>query len=269
MRSRSFALADREHSPDMVIMSIRDNFTEGEQEAIITSAMKRTALTRKQVEQFLESRERPSKRNPMLERQWVRNLHAVCEALRGGEADPDGLFAQAFWIGLYGVLVELRQRFRNAPETKEQLQKLGKSHPFITASAAVFEACEAIRAALSDEEIVFVTYMRQIHAHIYQDGFEYAIERGNPQQNQPGAIRDKQMIPILRRHVAVDDAHRILDEISSKNGDDVIRVVTNFAHKVGPFVEQLEAAMVALEAGREQDRIDSERWRASRADEAG
>lgn len=249
-------------------MGIYDNFTEAEQEAIIASAMERMDLTREQVERFLEARERPAKRNPILERQWVRNLYVVCEALRKGEAEPDGLFALAFWIGLYGVLKELRHGFRHAPETMEHLRKVGKCHPFITASAAVFDACAAIRGALSDEEIVFITFMRQIHAHVYQAGFEHAVERGNPQQNQPSSVRDKQMIPLLRRHVPVEEAHRILDAISAKNGHDEIRVATNFAHKVGPFVDQLETAMKSLEVGREQDRIDSERWRARRASDA-
>jgi hypothetical protein len=250
-------------------MSIRDSFTEAEQEKLIASVMKHTGLTREQAQHALDARARPSQRNPILERQWVRNLHGVCEELRTGEPHPDGLFAQSFWIGLYGVLTELRHRFRDAAVTMEALKKIGKGHPFITASAAVIEACEAIRTALSDEDLIFVTFMRQIHAHIYQDGFEVAVERGNPKTNQPSTIRDKQMIPLLRRHIPVEEAHRILDKISAKNGHDVIRVATNFAHKVGPFVEQLERAMQDLETGRTIDRIESELRRAKQAVDDG
>jgi len=75
----------------------------------------------------------------------------------------------------------------------------------------------------------------------------------------------KEILPL----VAIEEAHRILDEISAKNGHDVIRVATNFAHKVGPFVEQLERAMQALEMGRELDRSESELRRADRAGNAG
>jgi|GEM_PF-4804116 hypothetical protein len=235
------------------VMSIRDDFTEVEWEGLIASAMRNLNLSRRDAERLLNSRDRPVKRNPVLERQWVRNLHIVCEALRKGEADPEGLFALAFWIGLYGAMSEMRAKFYRTFETAEVLRQSGKHHPFITASAAVFEACDAIRSSLTDDEIVFVTFMRQIHAHVYQDGFEQAVERGNPEENQPGSIRDKQMIPLLRRHVAVEEAHQILEQISSKNGHDEFRVATNFAHKVGPFVEKLEAAMSALEVEREKD----------------
>lgn len=247
-------------------MSIRDNFTEAEREQLIAAVMKHTGLTRELAERALDATTRPSLRNPILERQWVRNLHGICEELRTGEPSPDGLFAQSFWIGLYAVLTELRHKFRHATETMEALRKMGKGHPFITAQAAVLEACEAMRASLSDEDLVFVTFMRQIHAHIYQDGFEIALERGNPTINQPSTLRDKQLIPLLRRHVSVDEAHRLLDEISAKNGHDVIRVATNFAHKVGPFVEQLENAMQDLELARELDKIEAELRRTDRAD---
>lgn len=250
-------------------MSIRDNFTEDEWEQLVPSVMKHTGLSRDLAERALDGIARPSQRNPILERQWVRNLHGICEELRTGDPTPDGLFAQSFWIGLYAVLTELRHKFRHATETMEALRKIGKGHPFITASAAVLEACEAMRAALSDEELIFVTFMRQIHAHIYQDGFEVAIERGNPAVSQPSALRDKQMIPLLRRHVAIEDAHRILDEISAKNDHDVIRVATNFAHKVGSFVEQLEKAMQALEVARELDKIESKLRRSERGEDAG
>lgn len=249
-------------------MSLSDNFTEAEQEEIIASAMERLNLSRAQTVRLLET-ERRTKRNPLLERQWVRNLHLACEALREHASHSRGLFALAFWIGLYGVLTEVRTRYREMPELLRLLREEGKEHPYIAASSRVFDACEAARASFSEEELVFVTFMRQIHAHVYQDGFEYAVERKNPEKNQPGTIRDKQMIPLLQRHIAVDEAHRILDEISAKNGHDQLRVATNFAHKVGPAVEQLREAMEAVDVERERDREASARWRARHARSAG
>src|SRR5438552_9665898 len=89
----------------------RINFTAEEQEEIISSTMTNLGLRRDDAETLLE-RDRPTKRNPLLEAQWVHNLHHVCEALRTGTAKPTGLFETAFWIRLYGVLNELRNHFR-------------------------------------------------------------------------------------------------------------------------------------------------------------
>jgi hypothetical protein len=240
-------------------MSFRANFTQEEQEAIIASAMVRLKLSREQVERILDGRDRPIKRKALLEQQWVHNLYLVCEAFREGRAESDGLFALAFWVGLYGVLAELREGFRGGAETAHLLKDAGKTHSYFTACAEVFDACEAIKECLSEEEIIFVTFVRQICAHVYQDGFEYGLQPGNA--TRAGSIRDTQMIRLLGRPVSVDEAHRILDAISAKNGHDEIRVVTNFAHKVGPSVERLELAMAQVAIEREKDNLSSEQWR--------
>jgi hypothetical protein len=243
-------------------MSFRANFTSEEQESIIASAMARLKLSREQAERILDARDRPVKRKALLEQQWVHNLHVVCEAFRLGKAEPDGLFALAFWIGLYGVLAELREGFRGASETAQLLSKMGKSHSYFSACAEVFDACEEIRGCLSEDEIIFITFVRQIHAHVYQEGFEYGLQPGTT--TRAGTIRDTQTVRLLGRSVPVDEAHRVLDEISAKNGHDETRVVTNFAHKVGPSVERLESAMTRVTLEREKDNQLSEQWRRAR-----
>lgn len=237
-------------------MAIRDNFTPWEAEDLIRSAMKKLGLKRADAKQLL-NRDRPSKRNPLLAAQWVHNLHTICEAMREGRATPIGLFASVFWLRLYGVLIDLRNRFRKLAEFHQYMIDRGKDDPFVAASAAVFKACDAVYGALSDDELIYATFVRHVEAHVYQDSFEYEVERGNPAHNQPSAIRRKQMIPAVRRHVDVDEAHRIVDAISQKSGHDDSRIAVNFAHKVGPHVEQLELAMKALEVERQKDQASS------------
>jgi hypothetical protein len=81
-------------------------FTAAEREFIVSAIAKNHGLTRAEAELIFE-RDRPAKRNPLLEQQWVHNLHHLCDALREGRARPVGLFASAFWIRLYGVITEL------------------------------------------------------------------------------------------------------------------------------------------------------------------
>lgn len=106
---------------------------------------------------------------------------------------------------------------------------------------------------MSDDELVCLAILRQTHAHVYQDSFEYQIERGNPAKNQPAKIRTKQMVRTVGRHVHVDEAHETLDRVYQKYGSDDQRVAVNFAHKVGAAVAALDAAMTRLEAVRRED----------------
>jgi hypothetical protein len=45
----------------------------------------------------LVARTRATKRNPLLEQQWVAVTHRMCEAIRRGEAKPAGIFEAVFW----------------------------------------------------------------------------------------------------------------------------------------------------------------------------
>jgi uncharacterized protein (DUF1697 family) len=237
-------------------MPIRDNFTPKETEDIITAAMSNLGLKRADAEKLL-NHDRPLKRNQLLDCQWVQNLHSICEALREGRANPAGLFATVFWIRLYGVLVDLRSRYRKIAEAHQYSLELGKTNPHVAASAEVFHACTAIHESLSDDELIYATFVRHTEAHVYQDSFEYEVERGNPVKKQPAAVRTKQMISVIRRHVDVDEAHRIVDAIQRKANYDDVRIAVNFAHRVGPYVERLDRAMKDLAVQREVDRAAS------------
>lgn len=239
-------------------MASSSAFTEAEREEIILSAMKNRGLRRDAAEKLIDSiGARTSKRNPLLERQWVRTLVVVTDDLREDRAHPIGLFATVFWVRLYGVITELRSRFQTAAGMQYDLLATGRSHPWLAAAASVFEACTAIRDSLSDDELVFAAFSRHVHAHVYQEGFEYSIERGNPAKNQPPTLRTKQMVRTVRRHLDVDQVHEIVDHVSAKYAHDPARIVVNFAHIVGSHVERLGEAMNALEVERERDRAET------------
>jgi hypothetical protein len=230
----------------------RGPFTAAEREFIVSAIAKNHGLTRAEAELIFE-RDRPAKRNPLLEQQWVHNLHHLCDALREGRARPGGLFASAFWIRLYGVITELLGRFRKTADAEPRSDKSSLVYRYFAASKEVFDACEAVKDSLSDDELVCLALLRQTYAHIYQDGFEYQIERGNPAKNQRATIRRKQMVKTVGRHVHVDAAHETLDRVYRRYGFDDQRVAVNFAHKVGAAVNRLDRAMTRLEGVRRED----------------
>jgi hypothetical protein len=244
--------------PDRLTMTRSSSFTDAEHEAIVSSAMRNQGLRRDQAEKLVESVcARPSKRNPLLERQWVRTLVQACDDLREDRAHPNGLYATTFWIRLYGAITDLLARFEKYAKSHREMLAQGVDHPWLAAASLVFDACIAIRDSLSDDELVFAAFARHVHAHVYQNGFEYSIERGNPDQRQRSTLRTKQMVRTLHRHVDVDEAHRIFDRVLAKYAHDEARIVVNFAHKVGPHVEYLGRAMEGFEREREKDRAET------------
>ena len=219
--------------------------------------METTGLRREDAERLLD-RDLAAKRNPLLEAQWVANLHVVCEAMRGGTADPLGLFISVFWIRLYGVLVDLRNRFSRSADAHKDAVGAGIDNPFSAGCAAIYEACDAIYQALSDDELTYAVFIRHTEAHVYQHSFDFSVERGNPAHGQPAALRTKQMVPTLRKHIDVDQVHQIVDNILQKAGGEESRVAVNLAHRLGPHIERLNEAMTHLEGEREKDRIASD-----------
>jgi hypothetical protein len=221
-------------------------FTAEEREAILESLMRRHRLRRADAEALFAGRERPTKRNPIMERQWASLLQRMCTAIRNGSAEPRGIFQSVFWIRLYGALTEIRDRFDRFPGLRDSIPATSAYHRWAAAGAEVFDACSAIRESLSDDELVFAAFTRHVHAHVYQEGFEYNLERGSAATKQRSAVRGSTMVRPVRRHIPVDEVHAIVDRVHAAHGHDESRIAAAFAEKVSPAVEGLDRAMSNL-----------------------
>jgi len=224
-------------------------FSPEEREQIISLTVENNpGLSREDAERIFDSIvSRRAKRNPLLERQWVRTLHAACEDLRFDRAEQPELVATVFWIRLHGTITELLSRFEISAELHRKMLEIGKHIPKLAADAEVFEACKAIRESLSEDQLVFAAFLRHVHAHVYQNGFEYRIQRARSSSSKPAKLLAKQTVSTIGRQVEVDEAHDILDRISMEHGNDSILIVKKFASIVGPHVERLEKSMAALD----------------------
>lgn len=221
-------------------------FTAEEREGILQSLMKRHRLRRADAEALFAGRERPTKRNPIMERQWASLLHRMCTAIRNDAAEPRGIFQSIFWIRLYGALTEIRDRFDKFPGLRASIPTTSAYHRWATAGAEVFDACTAIRESLSHDELVFAAFLRHVHAHVYQEGFEYDLEPGNAETGQRGAVRGSTMVRPVRRHIGVNEVHAIVDRVHVAHDHDESRIAAAFAAKVGPGIERLDRAMSEL-----------------------
>jgi hypothetical protein len=235
-------------------MAEKSPFTPSQRDEIIAAISAHRGVTKADAERLVSKFEqRRSKRNPILEKNWVKTLNAVTGTWTSGRPKPAGPFVSIFWIRLYGAITDLRTRFQPTADLHASLVAEGRSHPFVAAGAAVHEACAAIRDQLSDDELVFAAFQRQVHAHVYQDGFEYSIEDGNLAQRQLPRLRTNQMVRTIRRHVGIDEAHAIVDRICAKNANDDLAVATAFAKRLAEPIERLSSALLTLEAQRHQD----------------
>jgi len=229
-------------------------FTDEERAKIISAIMAHREVSAEAAQRLLRStEERRAKRSPLLEAQWVRVFASVTKELADGTAQPAGLFVSVFWIRLYGVLTELRETHRTSAELRALVRDGGADHPWLAAADDVFAACTAMHDALSDDELVYAAFARQVHAHVYQTGFELDIERCNPAQGQAPTLRTKQMVRTVRRHIGVDEAHRIVAEVSARFHHDGRVVARAFAKKVETHALNLFAAMSRLGEERERD----------------
>jgi len=231
-----------------------DVFTPGERALILESMMRKHNLTREGAEKLLdEGLDRRSKRNPLLERQWVRLLHNMVKAIVAGTADPAGLFYSVFWIRLYGCLTEIEAKFSNCGGPVDDVPTISKFRPWLVALSEVHAACLAIRESLSQDERLFVAFSRHVNAHVYQDGFEYGINPGNPEKRrQRATVRTKQQEGLIGgRQLDVDRVHEIVDGIHAEHGNDEGRLATHFAKRVHPGVERLERALATVDAERD------------------
>jgi hypothetical protein len=225
-------------------------FSPEETERIIQAVMSHRGVSRQAAERAVQSiAERSAKRNPYLEAQWVVTFHAVCRDLVEGRASPVGLFASVFWIRLYGVLTDLWTRSEKVAELNEVFEAGGRSEPLYQAMSGVYAACTGVRDSLSDDELVFAALLRHVHAHVYQNGFEYGIEPGKPFAN----LRTKQMVRTTARHVGIDEVHAIVDRIFIAYGNDDDAIAVAFAKKVWPATQELKQAMALVEQARARE----------------
>jgi hypothetical protein len=225
-------------------------FTEEELARIIDLIAAKHDLRRGDAERLVRGRDRATKRNPLLELQWVELTLKMCRAIRESRAQPAGIFEGVFWVRLYGCLTDLRVRFAPWADSHHGVPPSWPPYRFLAAASEVSVACHALRDCLSDDELVYVAFVRQVQSHVYQDGFEYSIERGNPTKNQRGAVRTKQTISPLGRHVDIDQAHEIVDRIHLAHGNDKREIARSFANKVHDPLVRLYTAMVELRDAR-------------------
>ncbi len=213
-------------------------------ERMIAAVMAHTGLSRDDAAGIVANSGKAAGRHTALKLQWVENLLLVTRAISTKKAKPFGVFASVFWIRLYGVLTELRSDFTMWKLPREDEPKPSRGLLALLASEKrVNEACAAVHAALTEQELMFVALARHTEAHVTQKGFTYGLEKGSGKQR--AAVRTKTMVEVLGQHRPVDDIMASGQALLAAHDDDQDALTRAIAGKVANPLNDLVFVMRA------------------------
>lgn len=149
-------------------------------------------------------------------RQWVRSaLYYTEEVIRTG-ADSTPASRAMSWVRVYASLTDLREVF----EAKEQLLEEMNQYPggeavlvLLGLTREVLERIEAVRCELSEDELVYFWYRRQVEVHPFQDGVRLRV-------TQSGAVSDRRKVDLLRRECAVEELNAAIRRVLVRYGNE-------------------------------------------------
>lgn len=208
-------------------------------------AMQDNGLSRAEAEAMLAHVTQRWKRAAAVRLEWTRSLRRITRALVLGNAEPLDMFEDMFWIRLFGALTDLRKDFAKVAKVyADEVPKpeAGHAHAsesrreWLRSAHRVHEAIEAIRAALTRDELTFVEYARATAAHATQASFRYAVETPAPTKR---TLRRRHTLRLLGVALPLDEIYAACDAVVAEHGGTESEVARALATKVSPHVEGL------------------------------
>ncbi len=150
-----------------------------------------------------------------------------------------------FWMRLYGVVHEMWNMHKpseNPPDTTDadivdnadplEEQSRAEDEFFESLAQGVFQACEDLRAAFSEDELLMIQWKRDDEAHVELEGYEPRVKKGS--------------IDWIRRGTPIGPVHhdKVHGAVSSiKRGRDDLSVAADLAGRITDHVDRLIAAL--------------------------
>lgn len=161
--------------------------------------------------------------------QWVQILNRAVTRLTaaGGMEAVDT--QTVFWIRLHGVLTEVGDWF-------EHTFSLGIRDRDII---AVRDAIRDLRAALDEDELLWVHYRRDTECHVWQESYE--LQRGGK-----GNLKEERKFALLGKTLHVDEIGRRLRALLRHHRVNEPAMAVVFATKLQPRIATVLSAMLPL-----------------------
>lgn len=173
-----------------------------------------------------------------LKRQWIDQLAEVVRVLgEQGEAAPWPYMA-IFWIRLHAVVVEMRADLRQLFEAANVNPATFVPNPgsLLAFGFEKLARLDAIPAAFTDDELVYLDYRRHTEAHPTQRAYDLRWSRRG--------LVDRRTVPTTAREYTVSDADDAIRRVlADHEGEPAIAV--DFARRIALPLDTLLITMQA------------------------
>ncbi len=199
---------------------------------------KKKGLPRDAARKLVESISKYSGTKGFQRHQWVETfVRAVRELAHHPKAAwPWG---SILWIRLNGVLDELDGTFRFLHDARTAAGRPPIEGTLGWHAERVFEAIQAVRATLTEDEIIFVHYCRTMNAHVAAGGYYLQGHMGRPD------LLETLAVPALRKSLPRDTLLQRVEAVMGRYPNLNV-AAADFAQKVAKPAIELYKAHAAL-----------------------
>jgi hypothetical protein len=162
--------------------------------------------------------------------QWVQNLSRVANELAAKGKATSADSQTVFWIRLFGVLVEIGESYEYLCNVIGSVDR---------DAVAVRDAIREARAALDEDERLWVHYQRDVECHVWQESYELGV-------GGKGKLKEQRYFALLGKTLHVDEIDKRSRALIRKyNVDDPVMAVA-FGTKLAPRITKILNAMLPL-----------------------
>jgi hypothetical protein len=194
-----------------------------------------------------DANKRAPRRQPRLTR-WLQSLLRATEkvAADGGVVDADTL--DVFWIRLWSVRNELVDQLEGARALRASAHPWQRHREFVKAEVEVLDNTEAIAAALSTEEAVYLDYRRQCAAHLEQSAYRLGT-KGDGKGGH--TLKNSRNFKNLGAEFTLEEIDTVIAALDYRHGSEAL-VAKSIAKRILPMVRAIahaqERVLLALRA---------------------
>ena len=168
---------------------------------------------------------------PTQRREWIRDLRHTIARLLAGDSNDASAVRAVFWLRLRGVLVDLREH------PAFQVVSSNATPPRPGSDLERFtmwvSSMNAVRAILSENELLWAEYRRHVEAHIHQGAYE-------PQLNKKkSAVKAKFTSKYTEKTYDVHDLDNRLGAVLAAHRNSEPAIALDFARRLREPVERL------------------------------
>jgi len=149
---------------------------------------------------------------------WVdKTNNLIRSILANSRAESD---YPLFWISIHEIIFT----FYDAENEQRKINEL------VSFKVPILQSLDKIKSSLTDDDLIFIKYMRHSHAHLFLDYLWYSVK-----------VKNGNIIEVKKPHdpKAIDVANRIIEE----NNNDQKLIAYKYAKKISEGVNELLTAV--------------------------